>query len=286
MGKTTDWGLKAKIRNGEAITKTFSDGGLTFYPIKMSHYEEFLECKNAWAVRLSTLPFQYVQFDFLSALWALEYDSVTQSGTAVGLFERAIHFLYLTLRLEYKREEALQKIYTTRGEPRELRFVEVAQKDGHIVRLTPQDIAIHVRKTTALQNGVELPDESFNPELVAEEQKINAMHMEKLGLNVDTDVLISSVAYESGVSEEELNDWTVLRFERRVKAIERSKYFLLYGQAELSGMVKFPKGNPYPSWCYEKKEGLTPALRTMSEINDKVKTIGNAFQAVEKTKTQ
>lgn len=40
-------------------------------------------------------------------------------------------------------------------------------------------------------------------------------------------------------------------FENRRKAIERDKKYTLFGQAEMSGMVSFKNGNPYPSWCYD-----------------------------------
>ena len=88
------------------------------------------------------------------------------------------------------------------------------------------------------------------------------------------------MAYVSGLTEAELDDWTVLQFEHRLKAIERDKTFTLYRQAELSGMVKFPNGNPCPSWCYDAKT-LTAGLIPLSDIAQKHKGLGDVMGVVD-----
>lgn len=274
MSRASSWERRNKIRRGDPLTWN----GLTFYPVTMSHYEEFLEVKQAWVARQSTFPVEYAVLPFLSALWAMDYDSVRATGKPIGLFERIIRFLYLSLRLEYKVEDAFKKIYYDPKTPKEIQFIDVTQ-GGRTVRITPQDFTAYVRPLVAEQNGLELPNESYNPELVQAERDLASLRSARL--KYDTDTLIASVAYASNLDEKDIDEWTVLKFERRYRAIERDKNFMLYRSAELSGMVKFPKGNPVPSWCYEKEEGISPALRTASEVSENVKAVGNIAAAIQ-----
>ena len=267
--KTAKWEKKVKIRHGEPIECL----GLTFYPIKVARYEEFNEVKNAWTVRLSTLPVKYSIMSFLSALWALDFDSFQQTGKVVGLFSRVLHLLYLSLRLEYNTQEAFSHVYYMKGKLGELSHIEVTQ-DGNTVTITPRDFAAYIRPLVAQQNGLELPDESYNPELVEAEQIMAEEAQKKSPLKYDTDTLLSSVAYVSGISEAELDEWTVLLFERRLRAIERDKNYMLYKQAELSGMVKFPKGNPCASWCYDTKS-LSAAVIPLGDLQQKHSGLGD-----------
>ena len=255
---------------------------MIFYPVTLSHYEEFLEVKSAWIARQSSFPLEYAVLPFISALWAIDYDSVQASGKSVGLFERIIRFLYLSLRLEYSIEKAFKSIFYDPRKPKEIQYIEVTQ-GGKTVQIKPHEFTAYVRPLVAEQNGLELPNESYNPELVQAEQDL--VSLRSAHLKYDTDALISSVAYLSNIDESQIDEWTVLKFERRYKAIERDKNFTLYRQAELSGMVKFPKGNPAPSWCYEKEKGLSPALRTASDVSENVKVIGNIVSAMGQSQT-
>ena len=158
MSKLSAWEKRNKIRRGDPLEWN----GLLFYPVTMSHYEEFLDVKNAWLARQSSFPVRYMAMPFLSAVWAMDVDFAKSDGKLIGLFERIIRFLYLSLRLEYDTKEAFGKIYCLRDNPKELLHIEVTQ-DGKTVKITPQDFAAYIRPLIAEQNGLELPDESFNP---------------------------------------------------------------------------------------------------------------------------
>lgn len=268
---------KARIRKGLPIEAL----GLQFYPITMADYEEFLECKNALAIRMTSLAktnIEYLSMPFLAALWAMELDSVRATGKAIGFFERVIRLLYLSLRLEYDTQKVFSHIYCDENNPRNLLCVEVEQTDGKPVKISPAEFTTIVRPLIAEQNGIELPDESSNTDLLQAEQDMSNAEQSKLKFDVDN--LISSVAYLSHVDESEIEDWTVVQFERRNKAIWRDKHFTLYGQAELSGMVSFKNGNPYPSWCFERTDNLSSALLSLDEMQDKYKGTGDVKQAV------
>ena len=279
MSKTlTQRERKARIRKGLPIEAL----GLQFYPILMADYEEFLECKNALATRLTSLAkmnIEYLSMPFLSALWAMELDSMGAKGKATGMFERVIRLLYLSLRLGYDSRKAFSKIYCERDNPRILSHMEVEQTDGTTVKISPTDFSTIIRPLIAEQNGIELPDESSNTDLIEAEQEMSNAEQSKLKFDLDN--LISSVAYLSHTDESTVNEWTVLQFERRNKAIVRDKNFMLYGQAEMSGMVSFKNGNPYPSWCFDRTDNLSSALVSLNELQEKYKVSGDIKQALQ-----
>lgn len=273
---------KARIRKGLPIEVL----GLQFFPITMADYEEFLECKVVLATRLTSLAKQsidYLSMPFLSALWAYDYD-LTMRQIKPILFERVIKLLYLSLRLEYDREKAFGSMFVERENPRKLSFIEVEQTDGKPVKISPAEFTTIVRPLIAEQNGIDLPNESYDDELVEEEQYITQEQSSKVKFDMET--LIASVANASRLRECDIDEWTVKEFERRRQAIDRDKYFMLYTQAEMSGMVKFKKGNPYPSWCLDKEQGLSPALKTASELKSNFAAVGDIEQAVGRANKQ
>jgi len=73
-------------------------------------------------------------------------------------------------------------------------------------------------------------------------------------LNVSVSDLVASVAYLSHCRETDIYEWTVAEFERRVRAIDRDKLYMIYATAESSGFVTFKSGNPVPSWRYDPKD--------------------------------
>ena len=188
-----------------------------------------------------------------------------------------MRFLYLSLRLEYNFEDVAKTVYFDSSDIYKLVRIDVVQ-NGTEVTLSTKDLSFPIRSILAEQNGLELPNESFNPELVQAERDIKQLR--SLPLKYDIDTLISSVAYLSNIHERDIDDWTVLQFDNSVRAIERDKNYMLYHQAELGGMVKFTKGNPCPSWCYDKEEGLSPALRTAKDVNKNVSAVGDINVAV------
>lgn len=275
--KLTQRERKARIRKGLPIEAL----GLQFYPITMADYEEFLECKNALAIRLTSLAkinIEYLSMPFLSALWAMDLDSVKATGKAIGMFERVIRLLYLSLRLGYDSQKAFGKIYCERENPRQLTHIEVEQKDGETVKISPVDFTTIIRPLIAELNGIELPDESENPDIVQTEQAMNEESASKVKFNLET--LIASVANACHLREWEIDEWAVAEFERRRQAIDRKINYQVYAQAEMSGMVKFNKGNPCPSWCYDRADTLTSALITVDEMQGKYAGVGNVKATV------
>lgn len=249
MGQFSNVDRITLIRRGEPIKEL----GLTFYPIQMCHYEKFLMCKDALSLRLSTLPVKYAIKDYLNAIFGLELDSLKGNGENLGLFTRAITLFMLSLRIECTPKEFVENnIFFKKisDSDFEIEKLKVTQNDK-TVEISSIDFSTNLRTLIAQQNGVELPEENLNSDLVKGKEELLELNSSKTKLNTSIDSLISSVAYNSHVREIEIDEWTVREFENRRKAIERDKRYMLYGQAEMGGMVTFKKGNPYPSWCYD-----------------------------------
>ena len=86
MGQFSKTDEMVLIRQGKPVNCL----GLTFYPIQMCHYELFLSCKNALAVRLSTLPVQYAVKDYINAIFSLEINSSKEKRETGGIFARIL----------------------------------------------------------------------------------------------------------------------------------------------------------------------------------------------------
>ena len=267
MGQFSKVDRSVLIRQGKPI----EESGLTFYPIQMCHYETFLICKNALAVRLSTLPVKYAIKDYINAVFTFEVDSLKEKRGTAGIFSRILELLRLSLRIDDlggKNFFEKNVLFRQVNGCLEIDRLKLTQ-NNKTVEVPIRDISTKVRVLIAEQNGIELPDENINAELEKAQEELSKIKSGQVKLNQNIGSLISSVAYNSKVSEREIDDWTILEFENRRKAIDRDKKYMLYGQAEMSGMVTFKKGNPYPSWCYDSIDDSmgTMALSALAEQN-------------------
>lgn len=237
------------IRNGEPITVC----GLKLYPIRMPFYEDFLACRDAICLRLSSLPAKYAVQDYLSAIFAMEIDAQRQKDSiGHGLFGRVMRFFVLSLQLNEETADLSQIVrYSIDNGTIKIQSLSILQ-EGSAKEITPLQFSSQIRKALAEINGLELPDEAENAELIADnEMRKELLNRGKKSLNQNIDDQIASVAYLSGAREADILTWTVREFELRRRAIDRDKNYTMYGQAELSGMVSFKHGNPAPSWCFD-----------------------------------
>lgn len=245
QNKTKD--RRARIRRGEPITES----ELIFYPITMDYYEEYIHCKEAFALRQASLPVRYLSMNWLSALFTMELDAVKNGKPSAGLFYRVMLILHLSLRIGFNIDELNKNICIKEERGNIVLDYIVIKQDDKIVKFTPLDFTTKFRPLIAEQNGLELPDESENIDLVQDNDKLKEIARKGKPLNINLDDLIASVAYQSKLSEKDIMSWTVREFENRKKAIDRDKRYMLCGQGEMSGMVSFKNGNPSPSWCFD-----------------------------------
>ena len=157
------------------------------------------------------------------------------------------------MRIEYDAKEFARHGIALESKDGDVKIAKIAvTQNGKTVEITPRQFSSKIRPLIAAQNALELPNEKENIDLVrAAEKRKEIENRGKLQLKFSIDDLISSVAYQSRVTEKEIYEWTVREFENRKKAISRDKQFMLCGQAEMSGMATFSKGNPAPSWYFD-----------------------------------
>jgi hypothetical protein len=152
---------------------------------------------------------------------------------------------------------------------------QMAENEDIVELLSVEDL-INLREIIAELNGRKLPDESENAELAQAELDIRTSGSTMLDFNLDS--LLASVARDQRVRIKDLYDWTIYEFELIRAAIDRERKFTVYGIGENSGMVKFPKGNPYPSIFFDKPADIS-AVISASEFTSR---ISNAVQATDR----
>ncbi|MBO5969767.1 MAG: hypothetical protein J6S14_14845 [Clostridia bacterium] len=244
--------------NGEYTTATERKeiGGICVYPITMRFYKRFIAAREAWKQRQSFLPVKYLFSPFLEATfdYMVSPEPPLTDDAPKGCFFGILEMLILALRLDYASpDELLRNGVILKNRPNgtftvdKIRFVQ----DGELREITPKSFKI-IRQIVADQNGIELPDESENVDILRsyrEKQEYERRNAQKLKAN--TENVIDTVAYLSGLRTKDIMSWTVKEFECRKSTVERVENFRIFAQAELSGMASFKKGNPCPSLFFD-----------------------------------
>ena len=241
-----------QIMLGEPIT---ANCGAVLYPVRMRQYLLWHADKRALVMRQSTLPAKYAVMPYLQALYAIDFDNGFQLGLVQSL--RVLIALATQTPLE-----GINILVSAKDEG-QLRAIAYTDKDGNVIRIEPKDF-LSIRSILAEQNGEKLPDESENPDLVQAEMDIAEANNADLEYSFET--MLDSVSYAGRIPLAGLLDMTVRAFDRLRQAIERDKRFTICATAEMGGMVKFSKGNPYPSWCFDRKKTGSAALESMSDF--------------------
>lgn len=239
--------------------------GLTLYPIKVSKFMEFNDAKEGIVLSQQTLPAKYAGMRYLEALFALDAECIERGEARPGLFARALKFLALALRLPDQTNEQGQailpfRIYVDPEDRKKLTSVEIRQGQT-MIKMTPKDFA-QIRPLLAEMNGLNLPNEAHNAELEAAERDIAAANSFELEFNFED--LVYSVSFQSHIPVEDIWELPMRSFSKMQEAIDRGiGYQLAY--LSMAGGAKYPKGNPWPSWKFNKKRGLSAALIPMSQ---------------------
>lgn len=242
--------------------------GLVFYPILVDEIEEFNQARVAIEFMQQRLPAKYVSMPILSAYYAYDYDLLTTTGEASGLFYSAVFFLCLALRIG-KGEDADKRVgriqiisdAKDRSKLDHLRFLYNGEQ---IVKIAPYQFSLW-RPILAEQNGLEIPDEAADLDLLEAKDVLSSAGAPTL--NINTDDMLTSIAMICGCDESEMMEWTVRKLFRRRNAANRILHFMVTGIGEMSGNIKWKNGNPYPSWCFDKKDESS-ALISMSGFVD------------------
>ena len=235
--------------------------GLTIYPVLMRDYPLFLTAKESITALQQSWPFPWSTVPYLEGL------------IGMGLFPRLCAMLKLSLRLP---DEDNLPIYLVtesphpfdKGGSEKITSLLVVQGEKR-VEITKKNFG-SLRELLALQNGLELPDARANLELLEAQQDLSSGGPP---LKADLEDLIASVALKSHSGPNDILGWTVRRFQRMERAIDRSEGFCM-ANITLAAGGKFKGGNPYPSWKFDREEGLVgvESLSALSgRLSDSVK---------------
>lgn len=253
---------------------------LYIYPLTVNDYELLWGCESALTIRMSTLPVTYAMKSYPEALFeiAMLGENVKVNEEIVARPSDWVRFLSLlcaSCRIPLNAMKACIGFNVDNQDKTKLRSVSIRQlaENEEATELLDVNDLSALRRIIAEMNGRKLPDESENAELAQAEMDMRASGSTTLDFSLDS--LLASVARDQRVRIKDLYDWTIYEFELIRSAIDRERKFTVYGIGENSGMVKFPKGNPYPSLFFDKPaeiNGVINASEFTSRISGAVQT--------------
>lgn len=275
----TNADIMRSAKSGEPIRfKT-----LYLYPLTVNDYELLWSCESALLIRMATLPVTYATMRYPEALFAIAVDGkdVVVNGEVVARANDWLRFLMLlcaSLRIPLGQMRNAIGFNVDKNDKRRLAFVTVNQFTETGENLEALDVSdlVSLREIIAMLNGRKLPDESDNAELAQADIDIRSQSGIQLDINVDS--LLASVARDQRIRIRDLLNWTIYEFELIRSAIERERRFTVYGIGEHSGMVKFPKGNPFPSIFFDKPAESAAVI----SASDFTRRINGAVQATDR----
>lgn len=257
--------MNASLEYAEEL-RTFSPivfDGLTFYPLSVKHFALYQNAKAAMELMLGSLPVRFVKLSWIQALDALD-EEAKQSNIATGYLGSFLLLLATALRLDVHLDH--NALMLGRHDDGKLSAIVVRQgKEQAPVALTDKNLP-KVREILAAQNGYTIPDENWNPELVRAQAYLREKgSSSKTGGSLED--AVCALAAATGRRSAEIWDWSIREFMQMQSAVDRRLRFLLCGAAELSGQVKFTKGNPYPTWIWENKSELPTGFTDLNDLD-------------------
>lgn len=238
--------------------------GLEFHPLLVRDYHYYALAKRAFELMLSSLTPKLARLPWCACLWALDQECEKQTGKVGDFMVSVMIVLARSLRLDgfdANGNLPLRPVFSQDGQ---LTAFMVGETYGNYTLLDMRQMD-EVRQIIAAQNGYDIPDESWNPELVRAAQE-NAQSKNN-GLDVDFDALIYSVAANCGCRAKDIYDWTIREFHGMQDAIDRKLGYIIYTLAESSGYVTFKQGNPFPTWKFDRKSDLPTGFVSIADLD-------------------
>lgn len=235
---------------------------LTFYPLLVRDYPTYARARQAMELMQSSLHPKFARLAWSECLWELDLECEKQTGTIGDFLVSVMIVMAKALRLEA--EEGTIPLRPVFSQDGHLTAIMAGEATGQHTLLGAQQMG-EVRKILAAQNGYDIPDESWNPELVRAAQR-NAQGG-SLGLDTDFEALIYSVAVNAHCRAKDIMDWTIREFHGMQDAIDRTLGYQIYTAVEKGGNVTFKNGNPYPTWKFDRKSEMPAGFVSIAELD-------------------
>ena len=258
--------IQEKIDRYEPVTTE----GITTYPIRVRELRQFAFCRPVLDFIHQSLPVALLNVPLLDAFYKLDLQEIKQTGKPTGLLSGSILLLLLALRLgdgmEPEERMKLARIVPDRKNPERLAELVFLPEDGsEPVIVAPRQFA-PLRKIIAAQNGAEIVSETANPEIIAAERLMAQNHAADLDPKLCDKIIFA--AQGSGVSEEDVWDWPILKMERHAAVYKRTLDYSALLTAESTGMVEFKNGNPVPSPFFAKKQNGLASMQSLGAVGN------------------
>ena len=244
--------------------------GLTFHPLTVEKYELYSRARPAFELMQSSLKDpKYARLPWAACLWALDVACYEQTEVVGNFLSDVLCVMVEALRLDAFADagnggKPAYPIYPAFKED-QLVGIAIGMNPSQRIMLDMKAMN-EIRYIIAAQNGYDIPDEMWNPELVRAAQQ-NAERKSTAGIVFDLEALVHSVAFNCHVRSAEIWEWPIREFVKVQEAIDRTLNYQIYTLAEAVGMVKFTKGNPYPTWKFERKSDMPTGFQSISELD-------------------
>lgn len=242
--------------------------GFTLYPFTVEHYEEYLVASQAIGYMQQKLPIDLMSMPILSAFFKMDLQRAVKGDVPTGLFTSALVSLVLALRLAKDGEDVFESCrnfvpITSQNDPTQIKLLAFNDPNsGETKTITPVQFST-LRPIIAAQNGIEIPDELENPELVQAEQDLAEKKAPKLNVKINN--LVVAAADMTGKEEEEIYGWAVLKLTRRLEMHKRILDYQICAISEGNG-ASWKGGNPVPHPYFEREKEGSDALISMDQF--------------------
>lgn len=237
--------------------------GLTLHPIKVKRLGAFSACSHVLAFAQRRLPVALWSKPLLAAFYELDCQALANGEAPSGLFSATAAVLHMAVFPSEEYETVLRNgkldILTDANDPTKLRGLRFTV-DGKQIDLTPAKYAM-VRQILAAQNGIKVPPDGANPELLDAEAESFAEGAK--GLDISHNHIVTAVSALERVSEREIMEWPILRLDRHAEAHRRILDYILFGFAATQGAFR-NSGNPVPHPWFPKTDTDSGALISAS----------------------
>ena len=241
--------------------------GLRFQPLAVKHFALYQNAKAAMEIMQASLPVRFARMSWIECLEAMDREAEKDVGLSTGYFLSILQILDVALGTDAIRNPTALQI--ARNRDGGFAALVVQKGGGNPVAIGPTDMN-ELREILAAQNGYEIPDENWNPELVRAQQYLREQRSTgSSGFSLKEAVY--SVAAATGNRAGEIWNWPIVEFLEMQSAVDRRLRFQICSAAELGGQIKFTGGNPYPTWIHNSKSSLPTGFVSLKELEDGAK---------------